>query len=138
MTRTFYIALAFALVSCSTPAKQPSAPTLSGTWFANAQSIGYLNLQRMAFDLRADSSYRYYFLSAPTDSLKPADEFTEAGRYRLRGDSLRFTTEIVNGKNTSYDYARKFRILPDTAEWPLRVTFTRNKIDFEVYIQHPK
>ncbi|MBK6765513.1 MAG: hypothetical protein IPG71_04060 [bacterium] len=126
-----------ALAACSAPKVTP-LPKLTGTWFANAQSVGYLNLQRMALELRADSSYRYYFRNAPTDPAKPADEFTEAGRYRVRGDSLLFTTEIVNGNQTAFDYARKYRMLPDTAEWPLRVTYTRSGIDFEVYFQHPK
>lgn len=125
------------IAACSSSPKSLT-PNVTGTWFANAQSIGYLNLQRMALDLRTDSTYRYYFLNAPIDSLKPADEFTEAGRYRVRGDSLHFTTEIVNGHKTVYDYARKFRMLADTTEWPLRVTYTRSKLEFEVYFQHPR
>lgn len=131
----FLLCVCFAACSGS---KSPATPALIGTWFANAQSINYLNLQRMALDLRADSTYRYYYLTAPVPPHEAGDEFTEVGSYRVHGDSLLFTTEVVNGNNTIYDYARKYRLLSDTTDWPLRISYVRQGTNFEVYFQIPK
>lgn len=119
-------------VACTKP---PAQPPLAGTWFANAQSINYLNLQRMALDLRADSTYRYYFRNAPAERDTTGEEYTEGGRFRVRNDSLLFTVAEANGNKTTFDYARKFRLLSDTTEWPLRVTYVRRSVEFEVYFQ---
>lgn len=117
-------------MSCAKPLPTPK---LANAWFANAESINYLNLQRMALDLRTDSTYRYYYRNAPIPPLEVGEDYTEGGRYRVRGDSLIFTVIEANGNRTMYDYARKYRLLPDTTAWPLRVMYKRNSIDFEVY-----
>lgn len=120
------------LVACAKPVAHVS---LAGTWFANAQSINYLNLQRMALDLRADSTYRYFFRNAPMQGDSVGEDYTEGGRYRVRNDTLKFTVAEANGNKTTFDYARKFRLLSDTTEWPLRVTYVRRGVEFEVYFQ---
>jgi hypothetical protein len=138
MIRFIFAIIATVLVACSGTKSEPKALPLTGAWFANAQSINFLNLQRMALDLRADSTYRYYYLTAPTPPREVGDEFTEVGSYRVRGDSLLFTTEVVNGNNTIYDYSRKYRLLSDTTDWPLRIGYIRQGTPFEVYFQIPE
>jgi len=120
------------LLACAKPA---SSPRVVGTWFASAQSIGYLNIARMALDLRTDSTYRYYFRNAPTERDTSGAEYTEGGRFNVRADTLLFRVAEANGKPTQFEYARRFRVLADTAEWPLRVTYLRNRLEFEVYFQ---
>ena len=116
--------------------KKPDATqSLTATWFANAQSIGFLNVERMALDLRSDSTYRYYFRVAPIPPHEVGEDYTEGGVYKVRKDSLKFTVLTANGNATTYDYGRKFRLLSDTTEWPLRVSYTRQGVDFEVYFQ---
>lgn len=92
----------------------------------------------MALDLRTDSTYRYYYRNAPIPPQEVGDDYTEGGNFRVRGDSLFFTSHEANGNETTFDYARKFRLLADTAEWPLRVSYTRRSVDFEVYFQMQK
>ncbi|MBL0063275.1 MAG: hypothetical protein IPP40_17780 [bacterium] len=123
------------VMSCNKPI--PTTP-LTALWFANAQSINYLNVERLALDLRADSTYRYYYRNAPIPPAEVGDEYTEGGTYNVRGDSLRFSVLETNGAKKSYDYARKFRVLADTAEWPLRVTYSRKGTTYEVYFQAQK
>lgn len=130
--------VATSIVACSDSKPELKPVPLTGTWFANAQSINFLNLQRLALDLRADSTYRYYYRIAPIPPHEVGEEFTEVGGYRVRGDTLLFTTEVVNGNQTKFDYARKFRLLSDTTEWPLRVVYVRQGTTFEVYFQIPK
>lgn len=127
--------IAILLISC---AKQVQTPPLAGQWFANPASIDYLNLERLALDFRTDSTYRYYYRSAPVPPFETGQDYTEGGRYSLRSDTIHFSVIEANGLRTAYNYSRKFRILPDTTEWPLRVTYHRNNIDFEVYFRAEK
>ncbi|MCB9357599.1 MAG: hypothetical protein H6505_03410 [Calditrichaeota bacterium] len=113
-------------------------PPLLSTWFAHPNSIAYLNVQHMALDLRADSSYRYFYRVAPTEGEPDGAEYTEGGAFRVRGDSLRFFTEEVNGEPKQFGYARKFRLLSDTTDWPLRVTYMKQGTVFEVYFQEER
>jgi hypothetical protein len=53
----------------------------------------------------------------------------------VRGDTLFFSADHCSGKDTTYYYARRFRLLPDTAEWPLRIKMRRGTTDFEIYFQ---
>ncbi len=134
MKTVFILILVAVLVwSCGKKASHPLS--LTSTWAASGESIGYLNIERMALDLRADSTYRYYYRNAPIPPSEQGDEYTEGGRFRVRGDSLMFTVQEANGNRTTYDYARRFRLLPDTTAWPLRVSYQRRGIDFEVYFQ---
>ena len=122
------------LAGCQAP-KRAQTPPVFGTWFANANSINYLNLQNMALELRADSSYRYFYRVAPRPGETSGDEYTEGGSYSVRGDSLYFRTSEANGNDTQFEYARKYRMLSDTAEWPLRVTYVKQGVTFEVYFR---
>lgn len=133
--RSFVVLIVAAFLLWSCGKKAESSSSLASIWAANGESIGYLNIERMALDLRADSTYRYYYRTAPIPPADQGDEYTEGGRFRVRGDSLMFTVQEANGNRTTFDYARKFRILPDTTDWPLRISYQRRGIDFEVYFQ---
>ncbi len=136
MKQTVFILFALIIaISCSKPI--PTAP-LTALWFANSQSINYLNVERLALDLRADSTYRYYYRNAPIPPSEIGEEYTEGGKYSVRGDSLHFNVIETNGAQKSFNYARKFRVLADTAEWPLRVTYSRKGTTYEVYFQAQK
>ncbi len=133
-----YVFILFALMivlSCANPV--PNAP-LTSLWFANPLSINFLNVERLALDLRTDSTYRYYYRNAPIPPAEIGDEYTEGGTYSVHGDSLHFNVSETNGAKKSFEYSRKFRVLADTAEWPLRVTYTRKGTTFEVYFQAQK
>lgn len=133
MRRSVFIPWAlFLVMSCGSSI---STPSLTSLWLANPQSINFLNLQRMALDLRADSTYRYYYLNAPIPPNDVGDEYAEGGTYSVRGDSLLFTVQIANGNQTTFEYSRKYRLLSDSTDWPLRVSFKRLGTDFEVYFQ---
>lgn len=133
MKYVFFILLVLMVaLSCGKPLTTPS---LTATWFAYSQSINYLNVERMALDLRADSTYRYYYRNAPIPPLEVGEDYTEGGRYHVRGDSLYFTVLETMGEKKTFEYARKFRLLPDTTEWPLRINYFRKGTDFEVYFQ---
>jgi hypothetical protein len=123
----------FAIASCG---RTPKTPELCATWYANAKSIGYLNIQRMALDLRADSTYRYFYIAAPPARQKVGQEVTEGGVFHVKGDSLIFYVEERNGEKVDFIYGRPFRMLPDTTEWPLRVYYSRRGVDFEVYFKN--
>ncbi len=128
--------LAFLLYSCGS--KSQSMPELHALWFASGESIGYLNIERMALDLRADSTYRYFYKLAPVPPNDSGFESTEAGRYFVSNDSLNFTVLEKNGSQTTYEYSRRFKLLSDTTEWPLRVSFARQGVEFDVYFQAQK
>lgn len=132
MMRVLLISL---LILACQRAMTPQPPSLAATWYANANSINFLNLQHMALDLRADSSYRYFYRLAPRADQETGDDYMEGGYYRVRGDSLQFMSELVNGELKQNSYSRRFRMLPDTAEWPLRVTYAKQGTVFEVYFR---
>ena len=94
-----------------------------------------MNLERMALDLRADSSYRFYTRFAPVPPQEVGAEIEEAGRFNVRSDTLFFTVERVSNRDTTYYYSRQFRLLPDTSEWPFRIKLKRGTTDFEIYFQ---
>ncbi|MCB1060519.1 MAG: hypothetical protein KDB65_09820 [Calditrichaeota bacterium] len=132
MTRWIGLLSLLFVISCSSG---PRTPNLCATWFANAQSIGYLNLQRMALDLRPDSTYRYYYVLPPESFKISGKEVAEGGVFHVQHDTLVFKVRERNGEQVDFLYKRQFRMLPDTTEWPLRVHFARRGVDYEVYFQ---
>lgn len=109
--------------------------SLTQVWMAHESSVGFLNLERIALDLRVDSTYRFYTRLAPIPPAELGEEIEEAGRYNVRGDTLFFTALHRSGKDTTYYYTRQFRVLPDTSEWPFRIKMRRGATDFEIYFQ---
>jgi hypothetical protein len=119
-------------LGCSQPSKTSS---LTQTWFAHKSSVGFMNLERMALDLRPDSTYRYYTRLAPIPPAETGKEIEETGRFNVRGDTLFFTVEHASNRDTTYYYSRQFRVLPDTSEWPFRIKMKRGTTEFEIHFQ---